>query len=139
MAGPRTLVAGQLAKYTVTVTNVGKNPARQLLFRNPIPAGFSFVRSSVPSTMAGGAVTARLGPSTKGDTKRVTLTMRVDRSTAGKRENTAQITSIVDLKPTTARELGLKRQFATCGATATAAAPLRVRSIASAQQPSVTG
>jgi uncharacterized repeat protein (TIGR01451 family) len=46
--GPATVTAGQNVVYTITVTNVGPDPALNAVLSDPAPAGLTFVSSSAP-------------------------------------------------------------------------------------------
>ncbi len=134
MIGPKTLTAGQRVTFTLRVSNRAKNPARNTVLTNPIPAGFSFVSASGATTaggqsskasgakaVRGGSIRLNLGTVPAHGSKTVTLVLRVDSTTAGSKVNRARATS------------------GSCGATAAAVLPISVKAIGAAVTPAVTG
>lgn len=75
---------GQDLTYTVTVANLGPDPALAVTLTDPLPAGTTFVScSAVPGSCLGppvgtnGTVTADLGTLGVGATARVTIVVKV--------------------------------------------------------------
>ena len=77
---------GQILTYTITVTNLGPNPATDVVLTDPVPQGTTFsgaspAASSAPPVGAGGTVTWNLGNLASGAS--VKLMMKVNVSLKG--------------------------------------------------------
>ncbi|MGE5413695.1 MAG: DUF11 domain-containing protein [Syntrophomonadaceae bacterium] len=75
---------GQNLTYTVSVANLGPDPAAALTISDPLPSGTTFVScAAVPGTCSGpaigtnGTVTANAGTLAAGATARLTVVVRV--------------------------------------------------------------
>jgi uncharacterized repeat protein (TIGR01451 family) len=91
-ASPAPATVGQPLTYTVTVTNNGPGPATGVVLHDTLPAGVTFVSSSLggldPAT---GQVVAGLGPLAAGTSTTVTIIVRP--TTAGTIRNTVDVTA----------------------------------------------
>ena len=56
-AGPDSVVAGDTLTYVITTTNLGPNPAWDVVVRDSLPAGVAFVSASRGATPSSGVVT----------------------------------------------------------------------------------
>jgi uncharacterized repeat protein (TIGR01451 family) len=90
---------GQPLTYTVTIANLGPDPAVAVTLNDPLPAGTTFLScQAAPGTCAGpavgsnGVVTADLGTLALGDTATVTIVVSVT-VPYGNLSNTATATS----------------------------------------------
>jgi uncharacterized repeat protein (TIGR01451 family) len=130
LVGPRRLVAGQLVTFTTLVRNTSANKAPNLVLDMPIPSGFSLVSSKAGAVqtekgrarvaMQGGAVRLNFGTLPGHSARSARITLRVDRTTAGRRVTRAFVAG-------------------TCGAKDNAVVPIRVTAVGAQIQPSVTG
>ena len=118
MIGPRTVFTGQRGTWLITVSNQGRPAARNLVVREQLPVGFSVVGSTRSFSFAG-----RL------------LRFPV-KSLAGGRKLAIRITMQVDNGLAAGRAVHRVRVSASCGATETALAPVRVTN---GIAPAVTG
>lgn len=83
IAKPKKVRAGKSAKFTITVTNRGPTVARDVVISDPLPAGVS-VASLGKGRLVRGQIVWRLGNMRVGASKKVSFTVRTDR-TAKKR------------------------------------------------------
>jgi uncharacterized repeat protein (TIGR01451 family) len=90
-AGPAVRYVGRPATYTITVTNKGDGAARNTILADALPAGTSFVSASDKGTFARGAVTWSLGTIQPGDSKKVTVTLKM--AAQGRVRNVAAATA----------------------------------------------
>jgi uncharacterized repeat protein (TIGR01451 family) len=107
-------------RYTITVRNPGRVAARNVVLKDRLPKGMSFVRSSRRGTLSGGVVTYDLGTIGAGKSKRVYVWLMADADVRGTRVNVATVTA------TRVRQL-------------TARAATVFRPLARRVQPAVTG
>lgn len=78
-AKPKRVRAGKVARFTMKVTNRGPSVARDVVISDPIPAGVS-VASLGKGRLVRGQIVWRLGNLPVGASKKVTFTVRTDRS-----------------------------------------------------------
>lgn len=55
--GPASVIAGDTARYVVTTSNAGPAPAYQVVVRDSLPSGMTFVRGTRGATASGGVAT----------------------------------------------------------------------------------
>jgi uncharacterized repeat protein (TIGR01451 family) len=76
--GSSLVMVGRPADYGIRVGNVGDRVANDVVLKDTIPAGTSFVNASDGGTAAGGTVTWRLGDIGPNQSKDVTLTVKAE-------------------------------------------------------------
>ena len=90
---PIEMIAGTQAGYTVTVSNVGISPAKNVVLTDVLPPEVSFVSATpAPTSIVGNTVTWSLGDIAVGGSAVITITVDVD-ATAGAATNTASVTT----------------------------------------------
>jgi len=83
---------GDLVNYTVTIANQGNVPSESYDVTDQIPAGMSFVSASDNAVESGGVVTwTGLSSLDPGQTKNLSIILRVDDATQGDYRNWAEI------------------------------------------------
>lgn len=87
--GPAKAAAGSLVTYRITVRNVGKLVARKVETTDTIPAGMTYVRSSIKADIVRGQIVSQLGNMRPGQTKAFNITFRASHA-AGLRTNVVQ-------------------------------------------------
>ncbi len=88
-AGPRVARAGTVLSYSIRVRNTSTTPATNVIVRDVLPAGYSFVKAVPNGTLAKGRLTWRLGTLAAGATRIIKVSFRVDRTVNGQRCNNA--------------------------------------------------
>ncbi len=91
---PDPVTAGDLLEYTITITNLGPNPAEDVLLTNFLPAAVNFVSADSPSGMCdwlGEVVRCSLGTLASGAAAAVTI--KVVPTSAGTIANTARVSA----------------------------------------------
>ena len=89
---PDPVAAGQPLTYTLNVTNNGPNTANGVVVTDVLPAGVTFLSSSVPCTNASGTLTCPLGNLLPGQSVQFTIQVRVPANApAGTLTNTATV------------------------------------------------
>jgi uncharacterized repeat protein (TIGR01451 family) len=73
--GPRRQFAGRSVTWTLTVTNTGDGPARNLVLEDTLPAGATFERASEGGKASGGRVTWSLGTLEPKGSRKVEVTV----------------------------------------------------------------
>lgn len=120
IAPPRSAVL-KAVKYTIEVRNSSSKAARNVVLRDRLPAGMSFVRSSQRGTLRSGSLVFNLGTIAGGATRTVSVWLQADAGVRGTRVNVATVTA-TQFRTATARAATLFRPLK----------PVRV-------QPAVTG
>jgi len=82
-----------LVRYTITVRNTGKVTARNVVLRDRLPGGMSFVRASRKSALRNGSVTFQLGTMRPGQRRTVTVVLIASVDVRGRRVNTATVSA----------------------------------------------
>lgn len=90
-SGPTRDYIGAPLDYEITVTNVGDAAARDTVLTESMPRGAEFERATLDGRAAGDRVTWSLGTLNPGESKTVSVRMRVDRE--GQFTNTATATA----------------------------------------------
>jgi uncharacterized repeat protein (TIGR01451 family) len=87
---PATARVGQRVAFSLTVTNVGPVPARNVLLRDLPPGaiGLNGMRSSSRARRSGGKATWIIGTLAPGESRTITGTVRIVSGTPGKKQNT---------------------------------------------------
>jgi uncharacterized repeat protein (TIGR01451 family) len=88
-AGPRVARAGAVVSYAIRVRNTSTTAATNVIVRDVIPAGYSFVKAVPSAALAKGRLTWRLGTLAAGATRIIKVSFRVDKSVNGQRCNNA--------------------------------------------------
>ena len=88
-------------RYTITVKNTGKVTLRNVVLRDRLPRGLSFVGASRASTLGNGNATFRLGTIAPGASRTIVVTLMANASVTGTRVNTATV-SATDVRPRSA-------------------------------------
>jgi uncharacterized repeat protein (TIGR01451 family) len=88
---------GQPRTYTITVTNLGPDPATGVTLTNALPANATFVAASAGSVVSGSLIDP-IGNLGSGQSVVITLTLRP--TSTGTLINTASVNTSVDLDPT---------------------------------------
>jgi uncharacterized repeat protein (TIGR01451 family) len=120
LGAPAAVQAGQVARFTLTVSNSSRNTARNVVVRMPLPSGFSRLGATRTLTLQNGVLVMRAGTLGRNQTRTVAVTLRVDRTARGRRSSRAT---------TTAR----------CDAAAAVSRPLQVAGLGGPLSPAVTG
>ncbi len=79
--------------YRITVRNPGTVIARNVVLRDRIPGGLSFVKASRASTIRRGTITFRLGNLRPGQSRTVRVYLRANANVRGTRVNTATVSA----------------------------------------------
>ncbi|WP_121256805.1 choice-of-anchor A family protein [Nocardioides ferulae] len=66
---------GDTLTYTLTARNIGAATATDVVVRDELPAGVTYVSASAPCTQAAGVVTCSLGDLTVGESRTITITV----------------------------------------------------------------
>lgn len=119
-SGPAGATAGQLVTYTIRVRNTSKLAARGVSLRDALPGGMTLASPARGARLRSGAVVWSIGTLAPGASRTVTVKVRIDRSVGGRRCNTAVAT-------------------ASNAGTARGIACTRIRAVAGAVEPAVTG
>lgn len=78
-SGPATASSGQDITYTITYGNTGTADASNVVIKEPIPAGTTFVSATGGGTFAAGVITWNIGALTAGTTgQTVSFTVHID-------------------------------------------------------------
>jgi len=102
---PSTVIAGEQATYTLTMSNSGPSSAQAVNLEDTLPAGVQFVSATVitgpanctaDNVAAGGAVACGYGTVSVGDTRTVEILVNVLPSATGTQTNSASLTSPTD-------------------------------------------
>lgn len=88
-AAPPSAVAGRRITYRLRVRNTSTVPVTAVVLRDVLPSGMTLVARPKGATLKNGIVTWQLGTLAPGAQRVVTLTVRLDRTIAGQRCNTA--------------------------------------------------
>lgn len=120
ITGPRTLSAGKVARYRVSVRNAGANASTSTTLRVVLPNGFTLAQRRGALTLSGRTVRTTLGRIAPRATRTLTLRVRPVGSLAGRRVVRARVTSA-------------------CGPAKAATAVVRVAAVRALVQPAVTG
>jgi uncharacterized repeat protein (TIGR01451 family) len=91
--GPRVVVAGAVATYRITVKNTGKVTAKRVVLKDVLPGGFVLAGKAKGATLRAGTLTWTGADIAPGQTKSVTLRVRVDRTISGRRCNLGMATA----------------------------------------------
>ncbi len=89
-------------RYTITVRNSGKVTLRNVVLRDRLPRGLSFVGASRASTLSDGSATFQIGTLAPGQSRTVIVTLMANASVTGSRVNTATV-SATNVRPVSAR------------------------------------
>lgn len=119
-SGPAGATAGQLVTYTIRVKNTSKLAARGVSLRDALPGGMTLASAARGARLRSGAVVWSIGTLTPGASRTFTVKVRIDGSVGGHRCNTAVAT-------------------ASNAGTARGIACTRIRAVAGAVEPAVTG
>ena len=99
-AEPATITPGSNLTYTITVTNVGTDPAASIALSDPLPANTTFVSVSddggagtTCNPPISGVVQCTIDALTPGQTRTITLVVNVNANATGTISNTATVTS----------------------------------------------
>ena len=88
--GPKTATAGTVVIYTITVRNTNaSSSATSVVLSDILPAGYSVFRRPSGATFQNGRLVWNVGTLAPGATKTVRVQIRLDRTAAGTRCNTA--------------------------------------------------
>ena len=101
-SGPARAKVLSKVRYTITVRNSGKATLRNVVLRDRLPSGLSFVGASRASTLASGNATFQIGTLAPGASRAVTVTLMANASVTGSRTNTATV-SATGVRPVSAR------------------------------------
>lgn len=118
--GPLAARAGQTVTYTIRVRNNSSSAAKGVRISDILPGGMSLVSTPKGASFAKGRVTWNIGTLAARATRTVTVKVRIDRTVGGRRCNTASAS---------ASNAGTVRK-ASC---------VRIRAVAGAVAPAVTG
>lgn len=88
-------------RYRITVRNSGEVALRNVVLRDPLPRGLSFVTASRASTLGNGALSFRMGTLAVGQSRTVVVTLMADADVRGSRVNTATV-SATGVRPASA-------------------------------------
>lgn len=119
-SGPAGATAGQVVTYTIRVKNVSKLAARGVSLRDALPGGMTLTSSARGARLRSGAVVWSIGTLAPGASRTYKVKVRIDSSIGGRRCNTAVAT-------------------ASNAGTARGIACTRIRAVAGAIEPAVTG
>lgn len=89
-------------RYRITVRNSGRVTLRNVVLRDRLPRGLSFVGASRASTLSNGSATFRIGTLAAGQSRTVIVTLMANASVTGSRVNTATV-SATNVRPVSAR------------------------------------
>jgi uncharacterized repeat protein (TIGR01451 family) len=89
-------------RYTITVRNTGKVAAKNVVVKDRLPSGLSFVRSSRVGSLSNGVVTYRLGTIAAGKSRTIRVWLLASADVRGTRTNVATVTA-TNVKRLTAR------------------------------------
>lgn len=81
--GPKTARAGSVVTYRLTVTNTSDRTARAVSLRNPLPSGFVIAKLGKGAKFTKATNTWSLGNIAAGQSKTVSVTLRIDRAAKG--------------------------------------------------------
>ncbi|HTI35847.1 MAG TPA: hypothetical protein VL422_19375, partial [Miltoncostaea sp.] len=98
-------------RYAITVRNPGKVNATNVVVRDRLPSGMSFVRSSRTGALANGVVTYQLGTIKPGASKTIYVWLMADADVRGTRTNVATV-SATRVRQLTARAATIFRPLA---------------------------
>jgi uncharacterized repeat protein (TIGR01451 family) len=89
-------------RYRITVRNSGRVTLRNVVLRDRLPRGLSFVGASRASSLSNGSATFRIGTLAAGQSRTVIVTLMANASVTGSRVNTATV-SATNVRPVSAR------------------------------------
>ncbi|HEY4278999.1 MAG TPA: DUF11 domain-containing protein [Conexibacter sp.] len=92
-ASPTPVIAGRTLTYTLQVTNDGPDAAANVVIRDPLPRGVSFLSASAGCSENGGVVDCEVGTLAKGATRTLEVKTRVGSSLAHCPMNVATVSS----------------------------------------------
>ncbi len=78
-SGPKKRFSGRPATYDITITNKGDGPANKLVVTDVIPSGATFVSATDGGKLAGGKAVWNLGSLAAGASKKVSITLKLDK------------------------------------------------------------
>ena len=87
--GPSTARAGTTVRYSIRVRNTSTTAATNVVVRDLLPRGYSFVRAVPGAGRAQGRLTWQLGTLAAGAVRTITVSVRIDRTVSGQRCNNA--------------------------------------------------
>jgi uncharacterized repeat protein (TIGR01451 family) len=88
--------------YTITLKNTGKVTLRNVVLRDRLPRGLSFVTASRTSSLGNGNATFQIGSLAPGASRTVVVTLMANASVTGSRTNTATV-SATGVRPKSAQ------------------------------------
>ena len=107
-SGPARAKVLSKVSYRITLRNTGKVTLRNVVLRDRLPRGLSFVRASRTSTLGNGNATFHIGSMAPGATRTVVVTLMANASVRGSRTNVATV-SATNVRPRSARAVTVFR------------------------------
>ncbi len=92
-SGPARAKVLSAVSYTITVRNTGKVTLRNVVLRDRLPRGLSFVRASRTSRVSSGNATFTIGSLAPGASRTVVVTLMANASVRGSRTNVATVSA----------------------------------------------
>jgi uncharacterized repeat protein (TIGR01451 family) len=89
-SGPRIATAGTTATYTIVVRNTSANPAASVVVSDLLPRGYTVLRRPAGAKYVKGKLVWSIGTLAPGASKTIKVPLRIDKSAAGTRCNTAR-------------------------------------------------
>lgn len=100
-SGPARAKVLSKVSYRITVKNTGKVTLRNVVLRDRLPRGLSFVSASRTNTLGNGNATFQIGSLAPGASRTVVVTLMANASVRGTRTNVATV-SATNVRPKTA-------------------------------------
>lgn len=101
-SGPARAKVLSKVSYTITVRNSGKVTLRNVVLRDRLPRGLSFVSATRTNTVANGNATFTIGTLAPGATRTVVVTLMANATVRGSRTNVATV-SATNVRPKSAQ------------------------------------
>lgn len=89
-SGPKIATAGKTVTYTIVVRNTSANPAAAVVVSDLLPGGYTVLRRPAGASYVKGRLVWSIGTLAPGKSKTIKVPLRIDKSAAGTRCNTAR-------------------------------------------------